>query len=516
MVCGGLRALRQHDLKLLLAFGTVSQLGLLFVLFGVGVEAAAAAGCAMLLAHAMFKAALFMVTGMIDHQTGTRDLRALRELGTGWAPVVVIGVVGAASMAGVPLLFGFVSKDAAFDSFAHGGITGAYAVLAVLVAASCLTAAYSIRCVWGAFTAGGTDWAGAPPPVAIADAPARGFWLPPALLAAATVVLGVAPFLADGIVDAAASALEPASDPVHLAVWHGFNLAFALSAVVIVCGLAMFAARRPIAGVLALGRRLPSGAGVYFATLRGLNAFADRLTGGLQNGSLPFYLAVILVTATLAPGIVLVSSTSWPGWPEVLDTPAHLPIAAALVGGAIGCALVRRRLGAVVFLGFVGYGMAGLFVVEGAPDLALTQVTVETLSTVVFVLVLRRLPPRFSERTSAGRVVRLAVSALVGVVVFGFALTAAGNRTAPPVSDEMIARSLPDGGGKNVVNVILVDFRGLDTLGEITVLGVAAVGAVALARATLGRRPMPSAASVGTGVDMASASTPATTSTERA
>ena len=489
MVCGGLRALRQHDLKLLLAFGTVSQLGLLFVLFGVGVESAAAAGCVMLLAHAMFKAALFMVVGVIDHQTGTRDLRALRELGSGWKPVVAIGVIGAASMAGAPVMFGFVSKEAAFDAFAHGAPTGAGLVLAVLVAASCITVAYSIRCAWGAFTAGGTDWSGSPTPVSSAEAPARALWLPPAVLAAATVVLGVAPFLADGLVDAAASALDPGSEQGHLAVWHGFNLTFALSVLVIVCGVAMFVARRPVADVLALGRRLPSGADVYYATLRGLNAFADRLTGALQNGSLPFYLAVILVTATLAPGLVLATSADWPGWPELVDAPAHLPVAAVLVGGAIGTALVRRRLGAVVFLSVVGYGMAGLFVVEGAPDLALTQVTVETLSTVVFVLVLRRLPPRFSEPTSAGREVRLAVSALVGVVVFAFALVAAGNRTARPVSDDMVARALPDGGGKNVVNVILVDFRAVDTLGEITVLAVAAVGAVALARATLGRRP---------------------------
>jgi multicomponent Na+:H+ antiporter subunit A len=144
---------------------------------------------------------------------------------------------------------------------------------------------------------------------------------------------------------------------------------------------------------------------------------------------------------------------------------------------------VRRRLAAVVFLSVVGYGMTGLFVIEGAPDLALTQVTVETLSTVLFVLVLRRLPPEFGPVRAIGRPIRIAVAAGVGAMVFAFALMASGNRTAPSVSQEMVDRALPDGGGRNVVNVILVDFRGWDTMGEITVLAVAAVGAVALARA---------------------------------
>ena len=153
------------------------------------------------------------------------------------------------------------------------------------------------------------------------------------------------------------------------------------------------------------------------------------------------------------------------------------------MGGAVGAALVPRRLAAALFLSVVGYGMAALFVVEGAPDLALTQVSVETLTTVLFVLVLRRLPRRFSRPTRAGRGPRLVASIAVGLFVFVFALAAADSRTAPPVSDEMVARAYPDGHGKNIVNVILVDFRGFDTMGEITVLGVAVVGAVALARA---------------------------------
>ena len=491
MILAGLRALRQHDLKLLLAFGTVSQLGLLFVLFGAGFEGAALAGTLMLLAHALFKAALFMVVGIIDHQTGTRDLRALTGLGRAWLPVTIIGTVAAASMAGVPLEFGFVAKESAFAGFdPYGPRAWAWSglVLALLVVGSCLTFAYSARWAWGAFTAGGSDWHPAPPPAPLDRPPRLAFWAPPAILAAATAAFGLLPVFAEGMIDRAVASLVPGAAHVHLSLWHGFTLALGLSLVVYVVGTLLFIARRPVAGILARGRAVPNGSDAYLAALRGLNQFADRVTRFVQNGSLPFYAGVILFTAAVAPGAFLVIEGSRPAWPDFLDTPAHLPVVAVLIGGALGAALVPRRLAAALFLSVVGYGMAALFVVEGAPDLALTQVTIETLGTVLFVLVLRRLPRRFSQPTYAGRLPRLAVSLAVGAAVFLFALTAADSRTAPPVSDEMVARAYPDGHGKNVVNVILVDFRGFDTLGEITVLGVAAVGAVALARATIGTR----------------------------
>jgi multicomponent Na+:H+ antiporter subunit A len=510
MVVGALRALRQHDLKLLLAYGTVSQLGFMFVLLGAGTAAAATAGCELLLAHAVFKAALFMVVGIIDHETGTRDLRALRGLGRdrAWRPVVVVAVVSAASMAGVPLALGFVAKEAAFEAFEHHPFDGAAFALVGIVAGSALTVAYTIRFVWGAFTDGGTDWVGAPAPAATDHAPSVAFVAPAGLLAVVTLVLGVAPGLADRLVGAAAEALVPGSSPPHLALWHGFNLALGLSGLALATGVVLFVGRRRVARVLATGHRVPTGADVYRAALRGLNVGADRVTGVVQSGSLPVYIGVILLTVTVLPGIALARSHAWAGWPDVLDTPAHIPIVILMAGGAIGAAVARRRLAAVLLLSLVGYGMAGLFVVEGAPDLALTQVTVETLSTVMFVLVLRRLPDRFGSVHPRGRPLRLVVAGAVGAFVFAFALVASQHRTGPSVSDEMVARSVPDGGGKNVVNVILVDFRGFDTLGEITVLTVAAVGAVALARS--GRRRRPSGAAAGT------AAAPATTVEEGA
>ena len=234
---------------------------------------------------------------------------------------------------------------------------------------------------------------------------------------------------------------------------------------------------------------MPSGAEVYRAALRGLGRVSTRVTAFIQNGSLPVYAGVILATAAVVPAAALLAAGDWPGWPPSsgLD---EAPMAVALVVAALGAAIVRERFAAALFLGVCGYAMAGLFVLSGAPDLALTQAAVETLSTVVFVLVLRRLPERFERQsTPRRRIVRLVIAAAVGITVFVFALVAAGYRLAPPVSDEMVARSVPDGHGSNVVNVILVDFRGFDTLGEITVLAVASIGAVALAR--VGRRADP-------------------------
>ena len=250
----------------------------------------------------------------------------------------------------------------------------------------------------------------------------------------------------------------------------------------------IFAARRPIARLLALGSVIPNGSEVYLWLLHGLNRVANRVTAVVQNGTLAIYAAVVLTTAALLPGIALVTGVEWPGWPDIVGRPAQIPITVVLIGGALLAAISRRRFTAVLFLSTVGYGMAALFVLEGAPDLALTQAAIETLSTVLFVLVLRKLPDRFERRSTVmTRSLRIAIAVSVATMVFAFDIIARQARRAPPVSTDMLERSLPEAEGRNVVNVILVDFRGFDTLGEITVLTAAAIGAVALARA--GRRP---------------------------
>ncbi|MEO6989783.1 MAG: hydrogen gas-evolving membrane-bound hydrogenase subunit E [Aquihabitans sp.] len=512
MVAGGLRALRQHDLKLLLAHGTVSQLGFMVALFGIGTRAAMGAGAALLVAHALFKATAFMTVGIVDHQFGTRDLRCLPRLDRSWALPAGAAVVAAASMAGLPLTFGFVAKEAVLEAFLapHGG---AWAVAStVVVIGAALTVAYSIRFAWGIL--GGDQTA--PVDVRPSEVAPHSLLVGPVLvLTAGTVVLGLLPGLADRLVGAAQSALEPASLPLHLAIWHGLNPALAASAVAVAVGSLVFWQRARVRPVLARGSAIPEAGQAYVATLRGLNALADRVTAVAQPGFLPIYAAVILFTAAALPLWALTTGPGWSGFPQLVDSPAHLPVAIVLLGSALAAVVVRRRFSAALFLGVVGYAMAALFVVQGAPDLALTQIAIETLTTVLFVLVLRRLPDRFtwagpssegpvatnragdgtevferpseSVMTGRKRAGRLLVAAAVGGSVFVLALTMSAPQPDYAVSDEIAARSVPDGHGRNEVNVTLVDFRGYDTMGEITVLACAAIGTVALARA--GRRP---------------------------
>jgi multicomponent Na+:H+ antiporter subunit A len=483
LIFGGLRALRQHDLKLLLAFGTVSQLGLLMVLFGIGDPAAATAGWVLLAAHAAFKATLFLVVGIIDHQTSTRDIRKIPPLGAGWRWVEIATVLAAASMAGVPLGAGFIAKEAAYVALSGADFGGAALVLATVVAGSMLTVAYAIRFYRGAFVdprrRAGRDESPVP------SAPSPTFVVPAVVLAIAGIVFGVVPGIADPLATASLAGFDDVA-PVQLSLWHGFNFALGLSAITLAGGVALAAGNRWLHPRLAWGGRIPSGAEVYVALLHGLGVVAARVTGFVQNGSLPVYSGVILTTTAAAAAGAMAVGREWAGWPEFGGF-KEAPIAIALLVTALGAAIIRRRFAAALFLGATGYAMAGLFVLSGAPDLALTQAAVETLSTVVFVLVLRRLPERFERQSSSlRRIGRLVIAGAVGATVFAFALLAAGHRLTPPVSDEMVARSVPDGHGSNVVNVILVDFRALDTMAEITVLGVAAIGAVALTR--VGRR----------------------------
>jgi multicomponent Na+:H+ antiporter subunit A len=483
LVAGGLRALRQHDLKLLLAFGTVSQLGLMVVLFGAGTPASTAAGWMLLVAHALFKAALFMVVGVLDRQTGTRDIRELPALGgRRWRLVEMASAVSAASMAGVPLAAGFIAKESAYGSLLDASFSASDAVWVAAVCGSMLTVAYAVRFHWGAFISPRRRTV----PGSVAPPPALLFAAPVVCLGAFTMLLGTAPGIADALATAAVQSLDAGAGAVHLALWHGLNTPLALSAITLAGGGFLAIADRRLQRVLARGSAVPRADSAYLGLLQAVGATARQVTAVVQNGSLPVYGGVILTTAAVLPAIVLLRSLDWPGWPAAGE-PGDVAIAVVLIVVALGAATARRRFSAAVFLGAAGYAMAAFFVAYGAPDLALTQIVVETLSTVVFVLVLRRLPERFERQSSLRRrVVRFGIAGVVGATVFLFAVVAAGDRTAAPVSDEMVARSVPDGHGRNVVNVILVDFRGFDTLGEITVLAVAAIGGVALAR--VGRR----------------------------
>ncbi|RBY80489.1 Na+/H+ antiporter subunit A [Blastococcus sp. TF02A-26] len=480
MLVGGYRALRQTDLKLLLAFGTVSQLGFLMTLVGGGSRELAAAGVTMTLAHALFKSTLFLTVGVVDHATGTRDLRRLSGLGRRLPVLAAVGCLAAASMAGLPPLLGFVGKEAAFTALWDGGLpdrTAATVVLVGLVVGSALTAAYTARFVWGAFArkpdCADTEVAHAPEPLFLAA---------PVVLATAGLLAGpFSPLLAPLVAEYAETVPFGLPEVEDLALWHGWKPALALSLLTVLAGGALFAVR---ARVSRTQRRLAVGASAdegYWNVIQGLDRLSVLVTGTTQRGSLPAYLGTILVVVLALPGTVLLTRAPWPGEWRAWDTPVQAMVGVVVVTAAALSLRIRQRLSAVLVVGVTGYGTAVLFALQGAPDLALTQFLVETLTLVVFVLVLRKLPKDIGERhRPRERAVRGVIAVAVGAFMGAVGAVALGARTATPVSADYPEEAYDFGGGKNIVNVTLVDIRAWDTLGEISLLVVAATGVASL------------------------------------
>ncbi len=495
MILGGWRALRQLDIKLLLAYGTVSQLGFMIIMCGLGTRAAQLAGIALIISHALFKSALFLVVGVVDTRTGTRDLRRLSGVGRSMPWVAGAAMVAGASMAAIPPTLGFTSKESAFEALTYlvaGDGTQVPPVPALLltgavVAGSALTVAYTFRFLWGAF---GTKEEVATTPVS----PVGPIAVVPILLAACTLIGG---FVGHPLTDA----LQPAVDLVAvgheshgIALWHGFSVPLAMSAFALGAGALMFVGRRFVAKVQSSLPHVTDAEEVYQQLMRGIDGLAVEVTARTQRGSLPIYLGVILVVLVVLPGGVLLFVDDWPMAPIVADNVGQVIVAVVMIAAAFLAASSRGRLKAVVLVGVTGYGTVLLFVLHGAPDLALTQVLVETVTLVAFVLVLRKLPKYFTNRPlHVTRWWRLVIAVLVGVTVSGIVLLASGSRIAEPVSKAYYEAAYEFGYGKNIVNVTLVDIRAWDTMGEISVLVVAATGVASLIfirRRYVGERPM--------------------------
>lgn len=489
MLLGGYRALRQHDLKLILAFGTVSQLGFIILLVGLGSRSAALAGLAMLGAHAMFKAALFLVVGVVDAATGTRDLRRLSGVGRTLPVTALAGALATASMIGLIPFAGYVAKESALEALHHDPV-----ILAAVAVGSVLTVAYGLRLWWGAFA---TKRAVAPAAVVDSDVPLGEaahedaapapishpslllVW-PALILGALGLAVALLPQLGEHLLLPYANTY-PEGAPGHLVLWAGITPTFVLTLAILFSGALLFVVRDRVERWQSDLYRGPDADRLYRRFMRRLDDVAADVTAVTQRGSLPVYLGLILVVFVLAVGGPLLVGTSLPGDYIPWDDPTQVVFAAAAIASALLVTRARRRLKAVILLGVGGYAMAGLYLLHGAPDLALTQVLVETVTLVVFVLVLRRLPPYFSDRPLvASRWLRLGLGLAVGLVVAGVALVAPSARLHPPVSTDFAAEAVRWGGGTNIVNVTLVDIRAWDTMGEISVLLVAATGVASL------------------------------------
>nr|WP_246497519.1 hydrogen gas-evolving membrane-bound hydrogenase subunit E [Sphaerisporangium rubeum] len=483
---GAVLALREHDLKALLAYSTVSQLGLLVAAIGVGTTVALAAAILHTFAHALFKATLFMLVGIIDREAGSRDIRRLSGLMRVMPVTATLTGLAGLSLAGVAPLIGFVSKESLFQGFAgarvfpgSGVVTGALAV-----AASALTFSYGVRIFYGAF---------AGPTLQRLYEPSWAFLAPAAVAAVAGTVLGPAVTVLNPLVRRATLDVEPWERPPHFSLWHGFSAELLMSGVTIGIGLVLFLARAPVDRAL---QRLPSPVGekVFDSIHQALIRLGNVVGRPDRRDSVAAFLARPVAGVVLlgAAGLVLLGA---PPDLRVADGPADRVVLALLTASVIGVAAARSALAAVALLGAVGLVVTVWFLLAGGPDVALTLLLVEILTAMIAAFVLRDLPRRFPRTTRRVRLAAGVAAALAGLAA-ATGTAALTGRGEPSAAGEFFLRAAePRTGGRNVVNTILVDFRGLDTLGETSVLAAAALGllllpGVARARAGLGPGPV--------------------------
>jgi multicomponent Na+:H+ antiporter subunit A len=467
----------QTDLKRILAYSTVSVLGVLVFLLGLGTRAAVEAAMAYLIIHCLYKAALFLVAGMVDHATGTRDVRRLGNLYRHMPITAGTALLAALSMAGLPPLFGFIGKELLYG-----------ATLDAPLAAPFLTGVALLTNVWLVVAAGMvgiTPFFG--PPRLSGESGHDGpisLWFGPILLAGTGMLIGLLPGpVAGSLVTPAVTAVlaQPAS--VELGLLHGLTLQLLLSGITFGVGVAVYyksdALRRKM-DWLDFGPKWGP-ARVYNRALDGMKAFAILQTRVLQSGHLHSYLLILVLVTVGLVGFSLMGDwhfTGWVAWSEIRFY--EWIVAGVILTATLLAARSQSRLVAVVALGVVGYSVVLVYIMFGAPDLAMTQFSIDTLTVILLVLVLYRLPRYRSYSTTLERirdgVPALAAGALITVLI----LTA----TAVPVNRTLSAyfaeNSYLLAKGRNIVNVILVDFRAMDTMGEITVLAVAAIGVYAL------------------------------------
>ncbi|WP_136253590.1 putative monovalent cation/H+ antiporter subunit A [Onishia niordana] len=477
MVTGAFLAMQHTNVKKLLAYSTVMGLGTLTMLLGIGTEKALVAFAVFLLAHSLYKGALFMVAGILDHETGTKDVTAMGGLRHLMPATAIVAGVAGLSLAGLPPLLGFVGKELMLTSVLEAPFWRLLILLLAFTAAF-LTLAVAAIIVLRPFFGQRQDTPQPP------HDPSRVMLAGPGLLAALSLLFGLVPGLLDPVVGAVVTGMGAPEAKVHLALWHGFNLPLALSFASLVLGLTIYRLwDRLRAGLTRLAPLIRCGpeAG-YDALMAGLVILADGQTRFLQNGYIRNYLVMTLLVLVGLVGHALFFRHGLA--PDVtLSVYFHEAVTAGLmIAGAVAACVMRSRLAAVAALGVMGFSIALTFVLFSAPDLAITQLLVETLTVILLVLVLFRLPRFATLSTPTERLRDLVVASLTGGLITLLMLAVLSGERLPRISDYMVANSQPLGHGHNIVNVILVDFRALDTLGEMFVLALAAIGVFAMLR----------------------------------
>lgn len=479
MVYAAVHALFRTDMKSILAYSTISALGIMVFLIGTGTRNGLLAVSAFILVHALYKATLFLVTGIVDHETGTREVTRLSGLGKVMFPVALAAGLAALSNAGFPPSFGFVGKDLIYEATLEFNQWGYLLTALAVVTNICL--------LYAGLVVGLKPFTGKlPEAFAKVHMPSPLMWVPPLILGVLGILLGLFPgLISESLIGRIHQSIFVASlgEP-HLKLWHGFNFILFLSALTLALGAALYFALKPRESFQNVLNRLEflspeTVAGyLWYWFRRG----AARYTRLLQSGFLRFYLMIILIFSIVMMGYKFLTDVNIRfNWSEFSGVSFYEAVIAGIMLVAIFLVVLSRsRLHAVVAMGVVGYALCLLFMNYGAPDLAMTQFTIDTLTVVLFVLVLYNLPKYLNYSNPTARIRDSLIGASFGAIITLLALEVIQEPLNRETSEYYAENAYILAKGKNIVNVILVDFRGLDTLGEITVLSVAALGVFSL------------------------------------
>ena len=483
MLYSAIHTLFRTDLKGILAYSTISALGILVFLIGLGTEEAFLAAAVFIIVHALYKATLFLVTGIIDHQTHTRDVTRLAGLNKIMLPVGIAGILAAISSAGIPPTIGFLGKELTYEATYHSDTIIIISMIAIVLT--------KILLLYAGFVAGIKPFTGKlPEEHKNVKAPGPIMWIPPVLLATLGLVFGIAPFLIEGaLIKPVVTALGGDASEIHLALWHGFNLIFILSLITIGVGTTLYFIIKPSEKLVASAAKFNAISPENILNLlnKGFVQFSNFWTNFFQNGYLRNYISIIILFLVVLVGYIMIGNTRF-----VIDynslskiTVYEITTTLILIAGIFYTVFTDSRLAAVAAMGVVGLSICLIFVFYSAPDLAMTQFSIDTLTVILFVLVLYKLPKYLKLSDYKTRMRDGILSSVFGLIITILALEVLSEPVSKQVGEFYAANSYVEAHGKNVVNVILVDFRGADTLIEVSVLSIAAVGVFGLMKLRL-------------------------------
>ncbi|MEX2592313.1 MAG: putative monovalent cation/H+ antiporter subunit A [Anditalea sp.] len=478
MLYAAIHAIFRLDLKSILAYSTISALGILVFLLGLGTDKALLAASVFILVHALYKATLFLVTGIIDHETGTRNISKLAGLNKVMLPVGIAGILAAISNAGIPPSFGFVGKDLIYEGTLHLE-EWAYVLTGMAIVTN-------ICLLFAGFLAGLKPFIGKlPKTLENVHLPSPLMWIPPLILGAMGIIFGILPaLLENSLIKPAVFSMIYSTPEFHLQLWHGFNLILLLSGITIAGGIALFILIKPSEVLLGKAMRFQeiSPQALFDYLSRFFVKFSHLYTSLLQNGYLRYYLTTIVGFLSILLAYRLFQGDSLHfNINNLTGMTAYETIVLLIMSVSIFLTVFSKsRLLAVVSMGVIGYAICLIFVFYSAPDLAMTQFSIDTLTVILFVLVLYNLP-KYQEFSKTRDKIRDGFVALAfGTLISLLALEVLNEPVKTEISEYYAANAYILAKGKNIVNVILVDFRGMDTLIEITVLTISAIGVLSL------------------------------------